>query len=105
MVDTNCDPDGIKYPIPGNDDAARAITLYCDLISRAVIDGLSESQGSLGVDIGEAETVPDDVLAEVEEAAAPEGEAAPEPAADAEPAADKVPPQTGDAGAQPAGTA
>ncbi len=55
IVDTNCDPDGIKFPIPGNDDAARAITLYCDLISRAAIDGISRSQGSLGIDIGELE--------------------------------------------------
>ncbi|HRY08246.1 MAG TPA: 30S ribosomal protein S2, partial [Hyphomicrobiaceae bacterium] len=39
IVDTNCDPDGIDFPIPGNDDAGRAITLYCDLISRAAIDG------------------------------------------------------------------
>jgi small subunit ribosomal protein S2 len=55
IVDTNCDPDGITFPIPGNDDAARAITLYCDLISRAAIDGISRSQGSLGVDLGEME--------------------------------------------------
>ena len=43
IVDTNSDPDGIKFPIPANDDAARAITLYCDLISRAAIDGISRS--------------------------------------------------------------
>jgi small subunit ribosomal protein S2 len=55
IVDTNCDPDGIKYPIPGNDDAARAIALYCDLISRAAIDGISRSQGALGFDVGELE--------------------------------------------------
>jgi small subunit ribosomal protein S2 len=55
IVDTNCDPDGITFPIPGNDDAARAISLYCDLISRAAIDGISRSQGSLGVDLGEME--------------------------------------------------
>ena len=40
IVDTNCDPDGIDFPIPGNDDAGRAITMYCDLIARAAIDGL-----------------------------------------------------------------
>ena len=40
VVDSNCDPDGISHPIPGNDDAGRAITLYCDLISRAAIDGI-----------------------------------------------------------------
>ena len=55
IVDTNCDPDGITYPIPGNDDASRAILLYCDLIARAAIDGISRSQGSLGIDLGEIE--------------------------------------------------
>ncbi|MCB1522384.1 MAG: 30S ribosomal protein S2 [Hyphomicrobiaceae bacterium] len=55
VVDTNCDPDGIDFPIPGNDDAGRAITLYCDLIARAAIDGLGRSQSSSGVDLGAAE--------------------------------------------------
>ena len=55
ILDTNCDPDGITYPIPGNDDAGRAIALYCDLIARAALDGISRSQGSLGFDIGAAE--------------------------------------------------
>jgi small subunit ribosomal protein S2 len=52
IVDTNCDPKGITYLVPGNDDAGRAITLYCDLIARAVIDGISRSQGASGVDVG-----------------------------------------------------
>jgi small subunit ribosomal protein S2 len=56
IVDTNCDPDGIAFPVPANDDAGRAITLYCDLIARAAIDGISRSQGDLGVDLGAAET-------------------------------------------------
>ena len=55
IVDTNCDPDGIDFPIPGNDDAGRAITLYCDLIARAAIDGLERSQSASGVDLGAAE--------------------------------------------------
>jgi small subunit ribosomal protein S2 len=55
VVDTNCDPHGITYPFPGNDDAARAISLYCDLVAKAVIDGISRSQGAMGVDIGAAE--------------------------------------------------
>ena len=55
IVDTNCDPDGIRFPVPGNDDAGRAIALYCDLIARAAIDGISRSQGSSGMDIGEQE--------------------------------------------------
>ncbi|MGA7488899.1 MAG: 30S ribosomal protein S2 [Xanthobacteraceae bacterium] len=54
IVDTNCDPDGITYVVPGNDDASRAITLYCDLIAKAAIDGISRAQGEVGVDVGAA---------------------------------------------------
>jgi small subunit ribosomal protein S2 len=54
IVDTNCDPDAIDFPIPGNDDAARAIQMYCDLIADAVIDGLAAGQSAAGVDIGAA---------------------------------------------------
>src|SRR5689334_8377281 len=54
VVDTNCDPDGINFVVPGNDDAGRAITLYCDLIAKAAIDGISRSQRELGVDTGAA---------------------------------------------------
>ena len=45
IVDTNCDPDGITFVVPGNDDASRAITLYCDLVAKAAIDGISRAQG------------------------------------------------------------
>jgi small subunit ribosomal protein S2 len=58
VVDTNCDPQGITYPFPGNDDAARAISLYCELVAKAAIDGISRSQGAMGVDIGAAEAPP-----------------------------------------------
>jgi small subunit ribosomal protein S2 len=54
ILDSNSNPDGIAYPVPGNDDAARAIVLYCELVSRAVIDGISQSQIASGVDVGEA---------------------------------------------------
>jgi small subunit ribosomal protein S2 len=54
VVDTNCNPDGITFIVPGNDDASRAITLYCDLIARAAIDGISRAQGEMGIDIGAA---------------------------------------------------
>ena len=56
ILDTNSDPDGIAYPVPANDDAGRAIQLYCDLVARAAIDGISRGQGAQGVDLGEAET-------------------------------------------------
>jgi small subunit ribosomal protein S2 len=56
VVDTNCNPEGITFIVPGNDDAGRAISLYCDLISKAAIDGISRAHGDAGIDIGEAET-------------------------------------------------
>ena len=52
IVDTNCDPDGITFPVPANDDAGRAISLYCDLVARAALDGISRGQGAAGMDIG-----------------------------------------------------
>ena len=54
VVDTNCDPNGITFVVPGNDDASRAITLYCDLIAKAAIDGISRAQGQAGMDMGAA---------------------------------------------------
>ena len=48
IVDTNCDPDGITFPIPGNDDAGRAVALYCDLVARAALEGISRGQGEVG---------------------------------------------------------
>jgi len=64
VVDSNSDPDGISHPIPGNDDAGRAITLYCDLIARAAIDGIERAQGAAGNDLGAAEEpIPEQGLA------------------------------------------
>lgn len=54
ILDTNSNPDGIDYPIPGNDDASRAIELYCGLVEKAILDGISESVVKSGVDIGES---------------------------------------------------
>jgi small subunit ribosomal protein S2 len=65
IVDTNCSPKDIDYVIPGNDDAARAIGLYCDLISRAALDGMSAQMGAAGVDLGALEEAPEEeVIAE-----------------------------------------
>jgi small subunit ribosomal protein S2 len=67
IIDSNCDPDLIDYPIPGNDDASRAIALYCDLFARAALDGLGRQQGSHGVDLGAAaEPIAEPALAEAE---------------------------------------
>lgn len=81
IVDTNCDPDPIDFPIPANDDAARAITLYCELIADAALDGMTQGQSDLGVDIGAAENpVVEPALTETapaEEAPAEDAKAAP----------------------------
>lgn len=73
IVDSNCDPTAVTYPIPGNDDATRAVNLYCDLFARAVLDGLQAEMAAGGKDIGESENVLEVVP--------------PAPAAGAEPAA------------------
>ncbi|EEX14069.1 ribosomal protein S2 [Citreicella sp. SE45] len=62
IVDTNCSPDGVDYIIPGNDDAARAISLYCDLVSRAALDGMTGQMEAAGVDLGALEDAPAEEL-------------------------------------------
>ncbi|WP_145395913.1 30S ribosomal protein S2 [Paracoccus sulfuroxidans] len=74
IVDTNCSPKGVDYIIPGNDDAARAIALYCDLASRAALDGMTAQMGAAGVDLGALEVSVEEDLA---------GDAAAEEQADA----------------------
>ena len=106
ILDTNCNPDGITFPIPGNDDAARAIQLYCDLMADSVLDGLAAGQSAAGVDLGAAEAPVEPALARSEapaadkasepkpkKAKAEKAEAAPEPVAEAapEPAAEAAP--------------
>nr|WP_319382314.1 30S ribosomal protein S2 [uncultured Roseibium sp.] len=104
ILDSNSNPDGITYPVPGNDDAGRAISLYCDLIARAAIDGISRAQGAAGMDLGEAEEAPvEEVLVEAAEEAAPaeEAPAAEEaPVAEAAPVADEAPAEDATAAAQ-----
>ncbi len=64
VIDSNSDPQGITFPIPGNDDAIRSISLYCELVSRAVLDGLQQEAIATGGDIGESEEAPLDDLPE-----------------------------------------
>ncbi|WP_029057131.1 30S ribosomal protein S2 [Stappia stellulata] len=90
IVDSNCDPVGIDYPVPGNDDAGRAISLYCDLIARAAIDGISRAQGGMGMDVGAAEEAPVEPALEAEAAAEAPAEAAPAETAAAEETPAKV---------------
>ncbi|HEY4164867.1 MAG TPA: 30S ribosomal protein S2 [Dongiaceae bacterium] len=75
VLDSNSSPDGVNFPVPGNDDAIRAIQLYCDLFSGAVLDGLQQEAISSGRDIGEAEELPAEQL--------PSAEAGETPAANA----------------------
>ena len=79
IIDSNSDPDLVDYPIPGNDDAGRALTLYGDLIARAALDGIMRASGGAGVDLGAQEEVYEEALAEEvpAEAAAEEVPAAP----------------------------
>ncbi|HEY0102116.1 MAG TPA: 30S ribosomal protein S2, partial [Brevundimonas sp.] len=77
ILDTNSDPDGITYPIPGNDDAARAIQTYCDLIADAVLDGLAAGQASSGVDLGAAVNPDEPMLREAKAPKAKAEDAAP----------------------------
>ncbi|MCY3879888.1 MAG: 30S ribosomal protein S2 [Rhodobacteraceae bacterium] len=84
IVDTNCSPHNIDYLIPGNDDASRAIAIYCDLMARAAIAGLQQEISDQGEDLGASEEGMD------ADAQAAEGEK-PEPADDAEAAAEEKP--------------
>jgi len=74
VIDSNSNPDGIAFPIPGNDDALRAIDTYCELISGAVLDGLQAEMVAAGVDIGSqeeaGEALPEEGAAEAEQAPA-----------------------------------
>ncbi|MEO1454557.1 MAG: 30S ribosomal protein S2 [Pseudomonadota bacterium] len=92
VVDTNCSPDGVDYIIPGNDDAARAIALYCDLAARAALDGMSAQLGAAGVDVGAlAEGSVEEAIAE--EAPTAEASAAEAPAEAAEAATEEAKPE------------
>ena len=95
VVDTNCSPLGVDYMIPGNDDASRAIGLYCDLISRAALDGMSDQLGAAGVDLGEMDESPtEEILTEAVEEESKSTETSEEevkiPKEDDKKAADKV---------------
>lgn len=76
ILDTNANPDGVTFPIPGNDDALRAIELYCDLVCEAVLDGLRAEQGAKGVDAGAAVDVKVELPKASEESAKPAKKAA-----------------------------
>jgi len=64
VLDTNSTPDGIDFPIPGNDDSLRAIELYCDMVAGSVLEGMKTQMAKAGIDAGEAIEVKDAVPAE-----------------------------------------
>ena len=92
VLDSNSSPDGIAYPVPGNDDAMRAIHLYCELVAQSVLDGLQAEMASAGIDIGgRAEAPVVDLPEEPEDVAGEEAEAPAETATgeeEAQPAAE-----------------
>ena len=95
VLDSNSDPEGVEFPVPGNDDAIRAISLYCELVTTAVLDGIEHEMAASGQDIGELETAPQEQVpetsddpeeapAEVAEVPAAEAVEAPAPVEDVE---------------------
>jgi small subunit ribosomal protein S2 len=64
ILDTNCNPDGIAFPIPGNDDSVKAIKLYCRLISDAVLAGIKENMAIAGVDVSKLESASSEEILE-----------------------------------------
>ncbi len=98
VVDTNCSPAGVDYIIPGNDDAARAIQLYCDLVSRAALDGMSAQLGAAGVDVGALEeaALEEQAQAEADAEAAASGTEAPAGAVETTPANAEAPLEVSD---------
>nr|WP_229819532.1 30S ribosomal protein S2 [Kordiimonas sediminis] len=75
ILDTNSKPDGVDFPVPGNDDATRAIRLYCDLIAGAVLDGIQAELSAQGVDLGAVEAPVEEAVVEAAEAPAEEAPA------------------------------
>ena len=98
VLDSNSDPDGISYPVPGNDDASRAINLYCDLMVGAVLDGLQAEMAASGADMGAFEAPPE----EIESALPEEVAAADEASAQAAPEAAQAAPEEAEPAAEPA---
>ncbi len=64
VLDSNSDPEGVEFPVPGNDDAIRAISLYCELVTTAVLDGIEHEMAASGQDIGELDTAPQEQVPE-----------------------------------------
>ncbi len=86
VIDSNSDPKGIDYPIPGNDDSIRAINFYCEMIAGSVLSGIQTEMAASGGDLGEQEVAPDEELpTEAPAEEAPSEEAAPDAKAEEAP--------------------
>jgi small subunit ribosomal protein S2 len=83
ILDSNSSPDGISFPIPGNDDSLRAIQLYCDLVAGSVLDGLQAEMVASGIDVGAQDDAPVEAVGAAAETGAEAGAVAEAPAADA----------------------
>jgi small subunit ribosomal protein S2 len=83
VLDSNSSPDGISFPIPGNDDSLRAIQLYCDLVAGSVLDGLQAEMVASGIDVGAQDEAPVEAVVAAAETGAEAGAVAEAPAADA----------------------
>ncbi|MSP68056.1 MAG: 30S ribosomal protein S2 [Alphaproteobacteria bacterium] len=84
IIDSNSDPTGITYPIPGNDDAVRAVGLYCELVANAVLEGIQQELTASGGDAGAMEEAPVEALVTADEVAEPAAAVTPDlPAATA----------------------
>jgi small subunit ribosomal protein S2 len=92
VIDSNSDPDGIGYPIPGNDDATRSIHFYCDMMARTVLEGLQAELSASGGDAGAKAEAPQQEMPETETPAdaGAAAEPASEPALAEAPAAEKA---------------
>ncbi len=104
VIDSNSDPDPITHPIPGNDDATRAINLYCRLMSDAVLDGIQEEMTASGVDVGAAEEAPQEAPLMAEETGEEASKETEAPAKDETPAKGETPADTAADGDAPAET-
>lgn len=93
VVDSNASPDGVDFPIPGNDDALRAISFYCELVAGSVLDGLKTEMTMSGKDLGEDAAPVEDVVAEAAPAEEAPAEEVPTEAAPAEAAAEEAQPE------------
>ncbi|HEY9567393.1 MAG TPA: 30S ribosomal protein S2 [Thalassobaculum sp.] len=84
VLDSNCSPDGVQFPIPGNDDAMRAVSMYCELIAASILDGLQAEMMASGEDIGESAEAPAEPALAAEVAGTTEAVDAPAETAPAE---------------------